>query len=53
LLQVLVGQSVLDGGSVAAGSWHYYVLAVIVVIAMGLQNAALRRVAGSPSTRPS
>jgi len=45
---VLVGEAVLDGGSVAAGSWDYYLLAVVAVLAMGLQNAALRRVAGVP-----
>jgi uncharacterized membrane protein YoaK (UPF0700 family) len=45
---MLVGQAVLDGGSATAGSWDYYLLAVIAVLTMGLQNAALRRVAGVP-----
>jgi uncharacterized membrane protein YoaK (UPF0700 family) len=45
---MLVGEAVVDGASVAAGSWHYYLLAVIAVLAMGLQSAALRRVAGVP-----
>lgn len=45
---MLVGQAVLDGGDAAVGSWHYYLLAVVAVLSMALQNAALRRVAGVP-----
>lgn len=45
---MLVGQALLNGGTVAAGSGDYYLLAVIAVLAMALQNAALRRVAGVP-----
>jgi uncharacterized membrane protein YoaK (UPF0700 family) len=45
---MLVGQAVLDGRSAAAGSWDYYLLAIVAVLTMGLQNAALRRVAGVP-----
>jgi uncharacterized membrane protein YoaK (UPF0700 family) len=45
---MLVGQAVLDGNGASGGSWDYYLLTVIVVLAMGLQNAALRRVAGVP-----
>jgi uncharacterized membrane protein YoaK (UPF0700 family) len=45
---MLVGEAALDGNGAVAGSWSYYVLAVIAVLAMGLQNAALRRVAGVP-----
>ena len=45
---MLVGRIVLDGHGAAGGSWHYYLLAVLAVLAMGWQNAALRRVAGVP-----
>ena len=45
---MLVGQAVLDGRGAAAGSWDYYLLAIVAVLTMGLQNAALRRVAGVP-----
>jgi hypothetical protein len=45
---MLVGRAVLDGRGAAGGSWDYYLLAVLAVLAMGWQNAALRRVAGVP-----
>src|SRR5256886_10728714 len=45
---MLVGRIVLDGQSATGGSWDYYLLAVLAVLAMGWQNAALRRVAGVP-----
>ena len=45
---MLVGRAVLDGHGAAGGSWDYYLLAVLVVLATGWQNAALRRVAGVP-----
>jgi uncharacterized membrane protein YoaK (UPF0700 family) len=45
---MLAGRAVLDGRGAAPGWWDYYVLAVVVVLAMGVQNAALRRVAGVP-----
>jgi uncharacterized membrane protein YoaK (UPF0700 family) len=45
---MLVGQAVLDGHSAAGGTWDYYLLAVVVVLAMAVQNAALRRIAGVP-----
>jgi uncharacterized membrane protein YoaK (UPF0700 family) len=45
---MLVGQAVLDGRGAAAGSLDYYLLAIVAVLTMGLQNAALRRVAGVP-----
>jgi uncharacterized membrane protein YoaK (UPF0700 family) len=45
---MLVGRAVLDGHGAAGGSWDYYLLAVFAVLAMGWQNAALRRVAGVP-----
>ena len=45
---MLVGGVVLDGHGAAGGSWDYYLLAVLAVLAMGWQNAALRRVAGVP-----
>jgi uncharacterized membrane protein YoaK (UPF0700 family) len=45
---MLVGRIVLDGHGAAGGSWDYYLLAVLAVLAMGWQNAALRRVAGVP-----
>jgi uncharacterized membrane protein YoaK (UPF0700 family) len=48
LVFMLVGWAVLDGGSASGGTWDYYVLAVIAVLAMALQNTALRRVAGVP-----
>jgi len=44
---MLVGRVVLDGHGAAGGSWDYYLLAVLSVLAMGWQNAALRRVAGA------
>jgi uncharacterized membrane protein YoaK (UPF0700 family) len=45
---MLVGRAVLDGRNAVGGSWDYYLLAVLAVLAMGWQNAALRRVAGVP-----
>lgn len=45
---MLVGRTVLDGREAIAGSWDYYLLAIVVVLAMGLQNVALRRVSGLP-----
>jgi uncharacterized membrane protein YoaK (UPF0700 family) len=45
---MLVGRVVLDGHGAVGGSWDYYLLAVLAVLAMGWQNAALRRVAGVP-----
>lgn len=45
---MLMGRTVLDGRGAASGSLDYYLLAVVVVLAMGLQNAALRRIAGVP-----
>ena len=45
---MLVGWIVLDGQGAAGGSWDYYLLAVLAVLAMGWQTAALRRVAGVP-----
>jgi uncharacterized membrane protein YoaK (UPF0700 family) len=45
---LVVGRTVLDGREATAGSWDYYLLAIVVVLAMGLQNVALRRVAGLP-----
>jgi uncharacterized membrane protein YoaK (UPF0700 family) len=45
---MLVGRIVLNGHGAAGGSWNYYLLAVLAVLAMGWQNAALRRVAGVP-----
>ena len=45
---MLVGRAVLDGASATGGSWDYYLLAILAVLAMGWQNAALRRVAGVP-----
>ena len=45
---MLVRRVVLDGHGAAGGSWDYYLLAVLAVLAMGWQNAALRRVAGVP-----
>jgi uncharacterized membrane protein YoaK (UPF0700 family) len=48
LALMLVGRVVLDGRGAAGGSCDYYLLAVLAVLAMGWQNAALRRVAGVP-----
>jgi uncharacterized membrane protein YoaK (UPF0700 family) len=45
---MLVGRAVLDGRGAEPGSWDYYLLAIVVVLAMALQNAALRRVSGVP-----
>jgi uncharacterized membrane protein YoaK (UPF0700 family) len=45
---ILAGQAVLDGRGTAPGSWNYYLLAIIAVLAMGLQNAAMRRIADVP-----
>jgi len=45
---MLAGRAVLGGAGAAGGSWDYYLLAIVVVLAMGLQNVALRRVAGLP-----
>jgi uncharacterized membrane protein YoaK (UPF0700 family) len=45
---MLVGRAVLGGHSATGGSWDYYLLATLAVLAMGWQNAALRRVAGVP-----
>jgi uncharacterized membrane protein YoaK (UPF0700 family) len=39
---------VLHGRNAAGGTWDYYVLAVVAVLAMAVQNAALRRIAGVP-----
>jgi uncharacterized membrane protein YoaK (UPF0700 family) len=48
LVFMLVGRAVLDGRGAPAGTWDYYLLATVAVLAMGLQNVALRRVAGLP-----
>ncbi len=48
LVFMVVGRAVVGSGSTTAGSWDYYLLAIVVVVAMGLQNVALRRVAGLP-----
>ena len=48
LVFMLVGRAVLGSDSAPAGSWDYYLLAIVAVLAMGLQNVALRRVAGLP-----
>ena len=48
LVFMLVGRAVLGSDSAPAGSWDYYLLATVVVLAMGLQNVALRRAAGLP-----
>jgi uncharacterized membrane protein YoaK (UPF0700 family) len=48
LVFMVAGEAVLDGREAATGSWEYYLLAAVAVLAMGLQNAALRRVAGVP-----
>jgi uncharacterized membrane protein YoaK (UPF0700 family) len=48
LLFMLVGRGVLGSDSATGGSWDYYLLAIVAVLAMGLQNVALRRVAGLP-----
>jgi uncharacterized membrane protein YoaK (UPF0700 family) len=48
LVFMLVGRAVLDGRGPPPGSWDYYLLASLAVLAMGLQNVALRRVAGLP-----
>lgn len=45
---MLVGRAVLGGHTATGGSWDYYLLATLAVLAMGWQNAALRRVAGVP-----
>jgi uncharacterized membrane protein YoaK (UPF0700 family) len=45
---MLVGRAVLGSDSAPPGSWDYYLLAIVAVLAMGLQNVALRRVAGLP-----
>jgi hypothetical protein len=50
---MLIGRIVLDGHGAAGGSWDYYLLAVLAVLAMGWQNAALRASPAFPSTRPS
>ena len=48
LVFMLVGRAVLGSDSAPAGSWDYYLLAIVAVLAMGLQNVALRRAAGLP-----
>jgi uncharacterized membrane protein YoaK (UPF0700 family) len=48
LVFMLVGRAVLDGRGPPPGSWDYYLLASLAVLAMGLQKVALRRVAGLP-----
>jgi uncharacterized membrane protein YoaK (UPF0700 family) len=48
LVFMIVGRAVLGSDSAAAGSWEYYLLAIVAVLAMGLQNVALRRAAGLP-----
>src|SRR5262249_38894193 len=48
LVFMLVGRALLGSDSAPAGSWDYYLLAIVAVLAMGLQNVALRRVAGLP-----
>jgi uncharacterized membrane protein YoaK (UPF0700 family) len=48
LVFMLVGEAVLDGRTAAGGTWDYYVLAIVAVLAMGVQSASLRRVAGIP-----
>jgi uncharacterized membrane protein YoaK (UPF0700 family) len=48
LVFMLAGRAVLGGRGAPAGSWDYYLLAVVAVLAMALQNVALRRVAGLP-----
>jgi uncharacterized membrane protein YoaK (UPF0700 family) len=48
LVFMLVGRAVLGDDSATGGSWDYYLLATVAVLAMGLQNVALRRVAGLP-----
>lgn len=48
LVFMLAGRAVLGSDSATGGSWDYYLLAIVVVLAMGLQNVALRRVAGLP-----
>ena len=48
LVFMLVGRAVLGSDSASAGSWDYYLLATVAVLAMALQNVAVRRVAGLP-----
>lgn len=48
LVFMLAGQAVLHGRNAAGGTWDYYLLAVVAVLAMAVQNAALRRIAGVP-----
>jgi uncharacterized membrane protein YoaK (UPF0700 family) len=48
LVFMLVCRAVLGGHGAPSGSWDYYLLAAVAVLAMGLQNVALRRVAGLP-----
>ena len=45
---MLVGRWLLGGRSATGGSWDYYLLAVLAVLSMGWQNAALRGIAGVP-----
>lgn len=47
---MLVGRAVLGRQSATGGSWQYYLLTALAVLAMGWQNAALRRVARVPIT---
>jgi hypothetical protein len=49
----LVGRAVLDGRGAPPGSWDYYLLASLAVLAMGLQNAPCTASLASRSTRPS
>ena len=48
LVFMLAGRAVLGSDSAPAGSWDYYLLGSVAVLAMALQNVALRRVAGVP-----
>jgi uncharacterized membrane protein YoaK (UPF0700 family) len=48
LVFMVVGRAVLGDQSATGGSWEYYLLAIVVVLSMALQNVALRRAAGLP-----
>jgi len=48
LVFMLAGRAVVGSEGASAGSWDYYLLAIVVVLAMALPNVALRRVAGLP-----
>src|SRR5262249_56564878 len=45
---MLAGRAVVGSEGASAGSWDYYLLAIVVVLAMALPNVALRRVAAFP-----